>query len=137
VTEAADLKAFDEFQGRVFVTALVLWMAALVISVAWSRGWSPVSGGIVIGGAASLGALRLKVWGLRRLAGNPTQRQARRLPVAGAARYLVLGAAFGLAAWLSAATGRDAYMVATGAALLLGNAAIVVQAARESPGRSH
>jgi hypothetical protein len=136
VTQAADLKAFEEFQGRAFRTALWLWMAALAISLIVYRAWSPTLGGILIGGAASLGAFRYKVWTLRRLGNEPTAQRARRLPLLDAGRYLVLGAGLALAAWLAAATDESGYLIAAAATAFLANVAIIVQAVLESRHRA-
>jgi len=134
VTQGVNLREFERFQSRAFRTALVLWMAALVICLVVYRAWSPLVGGLVIGGAASLAAFRYKAWTLRRLAEQPTPRRAGRLPVVGAGRYLIFAAALGLAVWLGTTSGMG-YLIGAAGGLLLGNLAIVVQAVRESRGR--
>lgn len=128
----ADLSAFEEFQQRAFQTALLGWLAALLAALVFYRAFSPVLGGLVIGGAASLAAFRYRVWALRRLAAQPTAQVARRMPlVAGAGRYAILAAALALAAWL-AVIDDAGYLAATVAALFLCNAATIVQAVREA-----
>lgn len=111
-------------------------MAALAISLIVYRAWSPTLGGILMGGAASLGAFRYKVWTLRRLGREPTAQRAKRLPVLDAGRYLVLGAALALAAWLAAATDESGYLIAAAATVFLANVAIIAQAALESRHRA-
>ena len=134
MTQSADLREFEDFQGRCFRMALVLWMAALVISLIVHRAYSPIVGGIVIGGAASLVAFRFRVWTLRRLARRATGAEATRLPLIGAVRYVIMGAALALAAWL-AAIDNAGDLIATAGTLLLCNLAIVIQAVRESRSR--
>ena len=131
MTQGVNLREFEQFQSRVFRTALVLWTAALVISLIAYRAYSPLTGGVVIGGAASLAAFRYRTWTLRRLADQPTQARANRLPVVGAGRYLILAAALGLAAWLSMIDDVG-YLIGAAGGLFLTNLAIIVQAARES-----
>ena len=131
MTQGVDLREFEEFQSRALHTALVLWMAALVMSLVVYRAYSPVVGGIVIGGAASLAAFRYRIWTLRRLARRPEAPRASRLPMVGAGRYLILGTGLALAAWLASIDGAG-YLIAAAATLFLCNLAIVVQAVRES-----
>ena len=137
MSESADGNEFEVFQGRVFQTALVLWLVALVACLAIYRDYSAVLGGIVMGGAASLAALRFKVWALRRLTSTLTPRQVRLQPwLSGGGRLAISAAAVALAVWLSAVD--DArYLVATVLALFLGNAAVIIQAVREARRSSH
>jgi hypothetical protein len=109
----------------------VLWGAALAASLAVYRSYSPVLGGLLIGGAASLAAFRYRVWTLRRLAARPTRGVAFRLPLVGLGRYLILAAALALAARLSAAGG-PGYLAAAAAGLMLCNVAIIVRALCEA-----
>lgn len=131
MTQGADLKQFEGFQGRVLQTALVLWTAALATSLIVYRAYSPVVGGILLGGAASLAAYRYRVWTLRRFARRPTAKEASRLPILGAGRYVILAAALGLAVWLGT-RGDSGYLIATAATLFLANLAIVIRAAVEA-----
>ena len=133
MTQGVNLREFEQFQSRAFRTALVLWTAALVICLVVYRTWSPLVGGLVIGGAGSLAAFRYKVWTLRRLAEQPTPSRAGRLPVVGAGRYLIFAAALGLAVWLGMTSGAG-YLIGAAGGLFLANLAIIVQAARESRG---
>jgi hypothetical protein len=132
LTQAVDLKKFEEFQGRVFHTALVLWTAALAISLVVSWGYSAVLGGILIGGVAGLLTLRYRIWTLRRLANEPTAGRARRLPWVGAVRYLIMGAALAAAAALAHVSQDSSYLFAAVGGLFVGNAAILVQAVIDS-----
>jgi hypothetical protein len=129
---AADLTEFEAFASRASHTALLLWAAAVLVGLVACRACWSIPGGILLGGAASLAALRYKVWVYRRLADRPTPRRARRLPLASAGRYAILGAAVALAVWLSTVTGQAAWLPATAGALLVSSAATVVQAVRES-----
>lgn len=125
--EGVDLKVLEEFQRRVLRTAVVLWMAALAIGLLLARAWSPLVGGLVLGGLASLVAFRYKVWAYRRLADAPTPKRAARLPMVSLGRYLVMAPAVALAVYLASV--RDTgYLVGAAAGLLLGSVATVLQA---------
>ena len=133
MSENADLEAFDAFQRRTFQTGLMLWGAAVVVALAVYRDFSPVLGGLVIGGAASLGAFRYRVWALKRLATNPTSRRAALHPwLAGAGRYGILIAALAIAVWLAMIEDSPGYLIATAAALFVANVATIIQAVREA-----
>lgn len=131
MTQDADTRELQAFQGRVTRTALALWAAALVISLFVRDSQTLTWLGVLLGGAASLGAFRYKVWTLGRLADRPTRGQARRLPVIDAGRYLILAAGFAPAVWLSRTHG-SGILIAAAASLLLGSVATIVQGVRES-----
>lgn len=132
MTQGVDVSEFEAFQSRVVKLALWLWMAALVIGLAVAQGFSPIVGGIFIGGAASVGAFRYKVWTLRRLAARADRRTASRLPLVDAGRYVILAAAMAAAVVLSRKDGDSRWIVAAAATLFLCNLAVVAQAVYES-----
>jgi hypothetical protein len=131
VTQGPDIREFEEFQLGVRRVALVLWTVALVAALAASGGYSATVGGMVLGGFASLGAFSYKVWTLRRLAAQPTSREARRLPLVDGGRYLIMIAGLAPAAWL-AVQYDVTYVFAAAAMLFLTNLATVIQAVRVS-----
>jgi hypothetical protein len=132
VTQGADVRQFEQFQGRAVKLALWLWMAALVIGLAVSQGFSPIVGGIFLGGAASVGAFRYKVWTLRRLASRADRKTASRLPLLDAGRYVILAAALVAAVVLARRDGDSRWVFAAAAALFLCNLAVIVLAVYES-----
>ncbi|NIA20697.1 MAG: hypothetical protein GWP05_01745 [Anaerolineaceae bacterium] len=131
MTQGVDVREFEAFQRRAFKLALGLWMAALVTGLVAARGFSPIVGGVLFGGLASLAAFRFKVWTLRRLADEPTKKRASRLPFLDAARYPILAAGMAPAIWLAIREDMK-YLFAAAAALLLCNLAVIIQAVRES-----
>ncbi len=130
MTQAAHLKQFEQFQGRVLRTALVLCVAAPVVGLVACRGPSPVVTGLLLGGLASLASYRYRLWTLRRLAACPTETRAFRLPLLGSVRLLILGAALGQAAWVDSASGSRACLFAAAGMLFVSNVAIIIEAAR-------
>lgn len=130
MTQAANLKEFEEFQDRALRTALVLSVSALVTGLLVYRGPSPVLGGLLLGGVASLASYRYRIWMLRRLAARPTEGRAFRLPILGAVKYLIFGLALGLAAWLGSASGDLNCLFVAAGMLFVCNAAIIIEAAR-------
>lgn len=131
MTQGADVREFEAFQSRALRLALGLWMAALVTSLAVGQGFSPIVGGILFGGVASLAAFRYKVWTLRRLADQPTGKRASRLPFLDAVRYLILAAGLAPAVWLAFREDMK-YLFAAAATLFMCNLAVVIQAVRDS-----
>lgn len=130
MTQAANLKPFEQFQGRVLRTALLLCVAAPIAGLVICRGFSPVVTGLLLGGLGSLASYRYRLWTLRRLAACPTDARAFRLPLLGSVRLLILGAALGLAAWVDSADDGRACLFSAAGMLFVSNVAIIIEAAR-------
>jgi hypothetical protein len=112
-------------------TSLTLWAVPLAAAIVIYQAYSPILGGLILGGAGSLAAFRYKIWTLRRFAARASAQSAYRLPLLDAGRYLIMIAVMIPAAWLAVNYDMK-HLFAAAAALFLTNVATVVQAVREA-----
>jgi len=127
MTRAADVNTFESFQDRVVQATAVAGLAVVACAVAASGGYTPVTGGLAVGMAASLASHWIKVRTLRGIGRRGAATKPGLASLALLGRLGICGAALAAA---SATPHLDFWAAAAG--LLLANAVTVVLAVRDA-----